>query len=86
MWIFNSKNYINHAYGLFQGCSWVLIHSPYSLIVHGSHLSLCYLSPFTLSPIHHSSFILILAWEGKMNCWRGVIVLLVIMIVGVFQP
>jgi hypothetical protein len=75
MWIFNSKKYINHLWVVwgFTHCSWFTPFILFSLSIH-------------FSPIHYSSFILILAWEGKMNCWRWAIVLLAVMIAGVFQP
>jgi len=75
MWIFNSKKYINHLWVVwgFTHCSWFTPFILFSLSIH-------------FSPIHYSSFILILAWEGKMNCWRWTIVLLDVMIVCVFQP
>jgi hypothetical protein len=78
MWFFNSKKYINPSLVV-----WGFTH-----IVHCSLFTpfIMFLSPFILSPTLHSSFILILAWERKTNCWRGAMVLLVVMTVGVFQP
>jgi hypothetical protein len=79
MWFFNSKKYINP----FLVCLGVHSLTHCSLfIVHTVHYVL---SPFILSPTLHSSFILILAWERK-KLWRGAMVLLEVMIVGVFQP
>jgi hypothetical protein len=42
MWLLIPSNYINPSLGCFLG----------------SHSSLCSLSPFTLSPFHHSSFLI----------------------------
>jgi hypothetical protein len=60
MWFFNSKKIDKPIFGLLGGS---LTHSLF--IVHIFH---SILSPFILSPTLHSSFILILAWERKMNC------------------
>jgi hypothetical protein len=71
--VLNSKKYINPS----LVCLGVSSHSFTHSFTHCSLFTLSFsiLSPFILSPTLHSSFILILAWERKMNCgeepWFG---------------
>jgi hypothetical protein len=82
MWFSNSKNYIN-PFLVCLGGSLSLTHSLF--IVHCSHLSLCSLSIHSFT--HSSFFIHFDLGLGKKNeLWRGAMVWLAVMIVGVFQP